>query len=172
VNTKQGAVTRPGLDSAIELDFLREFIDPANMRVLDIGAGYGRLAVDMARTYPRARVSCVDATPVSTYIQRRYTAVHCSRVQVLTLNEYDAIEKVFDLAINVHCWSECAIDDIKRWLDSFSSKYLFTVVHTHHYASSDKYFFKYALEAKYKLVAERTGLSVSPDAVYAFWEAK
>ena len=69
-------VSRDLLDSIIEITFLEKhfgFLNRRDFNVLDIGAGYGRLAHRMATAAPNlGRYFCVDAVPESTFISDYY----------------------------------------------------------------------------------------------------
>lgn len=117
-------VSRDLLDSVNEMLFLGEHADlfgRAGLRVLDIGAGYGRLAYRMATALPNLeRYSCVDAVPQSTFLCEYYLRHRgCEgRTQVLPLDEFErrTAPGGFDLAVNVHSFSECTIGAIAWWI--------------------------------------------------------
>ena len=86
-------VTRDLLDSIAELNFLERHLaisQRATLVVLDIGAGYGRLAYRALTALPVIqRYLCTDAVPVSTFICEhylRYRGVD-ARAQVVPLHE-------------------------------------------------------------------------------------
>jgi len=180
-----GQVTRMWLDSCVEIDFIRRNISSAlRFRdVLDIGAGYGRLAVALAPMM--TTVTCVDPVPISTQICRHYCHRFAPSVSVLDLDQFaeTAEDLKFDLAVNVHSWSECSLEQIRRWLDVLKDlkvPYLFTVVHGTE-KNHDAYFtwntpadsftphqnFRPLLDAYYTLVAEEhIGLSYHPHALW------
>lgn len=175
-----GKVSRMWLEANVEIDFLRRHIPSlGNMDVLDIGAGYGRLAVPLAGT--GANVSCVDAVPISTIVCRQYTQRFAPSVKVLSLGEFEASYKdmKFDLAINVHSWNECSLEQIENWLDVICEMrvpFLFTVSHgqligfpetPYRSCGGEHPSFRPALEKRFKLVAEEAlGLSDSPHALW------
>ena len=128
-------VSRDLLDSIAELDFLDRYVpNLATARVLDIGAGYGRLAHRLTTVSRTCSVVCTDAIDVSravcaTYLDHRgipFERAHVTHPDVLN----DAGE--FDLACNVHSWSECSLDEVRGWLDWLAPrvKRIFIVPHT------------------------------------------
>lgn len=119
-----GCVSRDRLDSVLELDFLQRHLrvlESEDLRILDIGAGYGRMAHRMLTVNPRiASYTCVDAIAESTflcefYLQHRGVA---ERVEIVPLDRLDATLSAprFDLALNVHSFSECTYAAIEWWL--------------------------------------------------------
>jgi hypothetical protein len=116
-------VTRDWVDSVAELNFLeRHFgLSRRSAAVLDIGAGYGRLAYRSLAALPSiSRYLCTDAVPVSTFLCEyylRYRGVD-ARAQVIPLHEVRGAlaRQTVDLAINVHSFSECRLEAIAWWL--------------------------------------------------------
>src|SRR5581483_2652940 len=106
--------SRDLLDSVNELLFLdraMRIFDQTDLRVLDIGAGYGRLAhrASQALTNLKSYV-CVDAVPESTFLSEFYLVYRkvTPPARVMALPEVEGIEPgQFDLAVNVHSFSEC-----------------------------------------------------------------
>lgn len=134
-------VSRDMLDSILEISFLEEEIGlsalPA-LTVLDIGAGYGRLAHRMAESMPNLeRYLCTDAVPESTFVSEFYTKfreVH-SKVTVVPLDEIDSVldGTRVDVAVNIHSFSECSLTSIEYWLDLIAraeTSWLFIVPNT------------------------------------------
>jgi len=121
-----GRVSRDRLDSTIELDFLDrhlQILTRPQLRVLDIGAGYGRLAHRTCEAGAQvADYVCVDAIPESTFLAEYYTGFRGlrDRVRVVPLDELvkhgAATLGRFDLAINVHSFSECSYAAIRWWI--------------------------------------------------------
>ncbi len=116
--------SRDLLDSVNELLFLDEHlgvIQRPGLRVLDIGAGYGRLAHRFAQAAGGlAEYCCLDAIPTSTFLCEWYTRFRgvAPPVRVVPLPEVPALAPgEFDLACNVHAWSECTIAAIQWWMD-------------------------------------------------------
>ena len=117
-------VSRDLLDSILEIYFLERHLKVSrlpNLRVLDIGAGYGRLAHRMVTALPNVtRYCCTDAVALSTFLSEYYLKVRQveDRTVVAPL---DTIESTLsthpvDLAINVHSWSECTVTAIDWWV--------------------------------------------------------
>lgn len=117
-------VSRDLLDSVNELRFLNRhlaILDRRSLRVLDIGAGYGRLAHRMAESVPvLTDYCCVDAVPESTFLSEYYLRFRgCTPpTRVVALQELDSLDPGrFDLAINVHSFSECTYAAVEWWLE-------------------------------------------------------
>lgn len=116
-------VSRDLLDSVNELLFLDAelgVLRGSKPRVLDIGAGYGRMAHRYVSAVPGiVDYCCVDAIAESTflceyYIRHREVAPP-ARVVPLT-DAADLHRGGFDLAVNIHSWSECTIEAIEWWV--------------------------------------------------------
>ena len=115
------SVSRDLVDSIMELDFLGRGIATHPSRVLDIGAGYGRLAHRMVQAWPETTVCCTDAIPVSREVCAMYLAHReVTRARVVPPSKLDEIGPI-DLAINIHSWSECTLPEIVWWLDWLAS---------------------------------------------------
>jgi SAM-dependent methyltransferase len=116
-------VSRDLLDSVVELNFLHKHMKILNrdLRVLDIGAGYGRMAHRMMQANPRIQsYTCVDAVPESTFLCEfylRYRNVPDS-AQVIPLDNLQQTLAAghYDLALNIHSFSECTFEAIEWWL--------------------------------------------------------
>lgn len=176
-----GRVTRMWIDSNVEIGFLRRHLDLAAMTVLDIGAGYGRLAVPLSSFV--AKYHCVDAVPISTEICRRYTHMFAPRVNVLPLEEFCETRNDLgvDLAINVHSWNECSLEQVAQWISvlvEMKAKYLFVVSNgsisggrsAYHTWGGGGESFRPLLESVGDLIAEESiGLSLHP---HSLWKLK
>jgi SAM-dependent methyltransferase len=131
-------VTRDLLDSVLELGFLlRElaWTRHSAVRVLDIGAGYGRFAHRFTTALPRAQVTCTDAVATSTFLSELYLGFRgATRAEVVAFDETDSLDtRRFDLAVNIHSWSECTREFIRFWLRRVADlqvPYLLIVPHT------------------------------------------
>ena len=176
-NTKAlGEVTRMWLDANIEIDFLTRHMPCwENARVLEIGAGYGRLAV-MLEFFVK-EYYCIDAVPISTELCKMYCAAHGNQVQVLELSDLAEMDEssAINLAINIHSFNECNLVQIARWLDilwEMRVPWLFTVSHpdSQAYLSYDLKSWKELILNYYDLVAEEfIGLGKCP---HALWKRK
>jgi len=118
-------VSRDLLDSILEIYFLEKELNISklpNLNILDIGAGYGRLAHRMTKALPNINnYFCTDAVPVSTFICEYYIRFRSlqEKAKVIPLYEVEntLLTQPIDLAINVHSFSECTISAIKWWMN-------------------------------------------------------
>ena len=117
-------VSRDLLDSVNEILFLDRqlgLLDRRGLRVLDIGAGYGRSAHRMTAALDVADYCCVDAIPESTFVCEYYLEQRgCAPpARVVPLHELEgAVEPGgFDLAVNIHSFSECTYEAVGWWID-------------------------------------------------------
>ncbi len=115
-------VSRDLLDSVLEINFLDKHLgvlDGQSRTILDIGAGYGRLAHRLATVAPHVTYLCTDAVPTSTFLCEYYTRFReLPNVEVIPLHELDAAleGRRVDLALNVHSFSEMPYGAIEFWL--------------------------------------------------------
>ena len=125
VATGDGAiVSRDLLDSVLELDFLDRHLRIATrerLQVLDIGAGYGRLAHRLAQAMPStAHVLCTDAIAESTFLSEFYLRFRgvADRAEVVALDEIETRLATADItvAVNIHSFPECPLDSVAWWL--------------------------------------------------------
>jgi hypothetical protein len=169
VETCLGQVTRMWLEAQVEIDFLRRHLPSlSDCSVLDIGAGYGRLAVILA---PLVRdYTCIEPVKVSLHLCRAYCTSFGKGIKVIGMGEERPIT---DLAINIHSWNECDAPDIGYWVSWLvrdKVPFLFTVSHGRgwEYKSYDKLNYRPTLEAHYALIAEETlGMEKCPHALWA-----
>ncbi len=131
-------ISRDLLDSITEIYFLDKHLNVSSLSgltILDIGAGYGRLAHRMVEAFPNIQTYlCTDAVAISTFISEYYLRFRKleNRAKVVPL---DAIESTLenqtvDVAVNVHSFSECSIPAIEWWLsllEKYRIKYLMIV---------------------------------------------
>ena len=117
-----GTVSRDLLESVNEINFLDRklgVLSKAPFHILDIGAGYGRLAHRMSEAHDRLDdYCCVDAIPESTFVSAyylRYRKAEAARVVPLDHVERDLIGRSFDLAVNIHSFSECTYSAVAWW---------------------------------------------------------
>src|SRR5207253_2638738 len=116
-------VSRDLLDSIIELDFLDRHLGLLNRRavtILDIGAGYGRLAHRATAVVPGlTEYFCTDAIPHSTFLCEFYLRFRraTQKTQVVALDQIDQIlnDREIDIAVNIHSFSECRLEAIAWW---------------------------------------------------------
>jgi len=116
-------VSRDLLDAVNEMYFLDRvwgLFDRTGFSVLDIGAGYGRMAHRMVAAVPDlAHYYCVDAVPESTFLCEYYLRYRNvpSTASVVALDELDRLPAGdIDLAVNIHSFSEMSGDAIDEWL--------------------------------------------------------
>ena len=134
-NIADTLVSRDLLDSIVEIYFLEKYLNifsSDHLTILDIGAGYGRLAHRMVCSLPNiVEYFCTDAVPESTFVCEYYVRF-CKiedRVKVVPLDEIESVmrRKALDLAINIHSFSECKTSAIEWWLSvlkRYNVKYL------------------------------------------------
>lgn len=175
-HTSRGAMTRQWVDGNVEMNFLaRSLPSLSEMHVLDIGAGYGRLAAMLAPLVQS--YTCVDPVPVSTRVSRDYLGQYAPQVTVLELAELYTAPIHPTLAINIHSWNECSYQQIANWLDALAIlnvPYLFTVTHepnTEVYLTWDGgQNFKTLLQERYTiLAAESIGFRSCP---HVLWQRR
>lgn len=132
-------ISRDLLDSILEINYLERQCQLLSggraVNVLDIGAGYGRLAHRLGSVLPKeSRYFCADAVAESTFIAQYYLDYRQlgDRAQVIALDELDAFRKhKLDLAINIHSFPECRLSAIAWWLEhvrDWGAECLFIVV--------------------------------------------
>lgn len=107
-------VSRDLLDSINELYFLDRQLNLfggscRGWTVLDIGAGYGRLAHRALTAVPDIRYVCSDAVPESSFLCEYHLRFRgcMDRAEVVPLDELQRLDgRCFELAVNVHSFSE------------------------------------------------------------------
>ena len=131
-------ISRDLLDSIMEIYFLEKHLNISKLNkatILDIGAGYGRLAHRMASAIPQiSSYLCTDAVAISSFISDYYIKFR-KLGKIARVIGLDAVEKTLgtepvDIAINIHSFSECKISAIDWWLSLLSRykvKYLMIV---------------------------------------------
>lgn len=113
-----GRVSRDLLESVGELSFLhRHGVLGRDTRVLDVGAGYGRLAHRGVEA-GLGRWTCIDAIPESTFVCEAYLGWRgvAPPAEVVPLHEHGRLGR-FDLAVNVHSFSEVPLAAAAWWLE-------------------------------------------------------
>lgn len=151
----QGPVTRMWLDSMCEVNFLARHLDLKTLRILEIGAGYGRLAAAMAWLVDR--YTCTDAVPISRFVCEYFTMKHSPSVSVVHPDFLGSCVGAFNLAINIHSWSECSLQSVEEWLSvirTLGIEYLFTVVHDDGYLSWGGPSFRPCIENEFSIMGE------------------
>jgi SAM-dependent methyltransferase len=124
-HTRPPVLSRDLLDSVNELCFLDRrwhLFDRAELAVLDIGAGYGRLAHRMAEGVTNLRhYLCVDVIPESTYLSTWYLRQRRTeqKTEVIPLDQLTGTlaGRRIDLAINIRSFTEMSAAAITAWLD-------------------------------------------------------
>jgi hypothetical protein len=111
------------LDSVNELYFVQRhlgFLERAGWRVLDVGAGYGRLAHRALCAVPAlGQYVCTDAVPESTFLCDYYLQFRGvrERADVVPLHQLERLAgRRYDLAVNIHTFSEMSHAAIDGWL--------------------------------------------------------
>lgn len=124
-----GRVSRDLLDSVLEINFLQKHLrvlERKDLRILDIGAGYGRMAYRMLTVNPELRsYTCVDAVPESTflcefYLRHRGLADKTLIVPMDQVEQHFAKADGYDLALNIHSFSECTYAAVEWWLSQIA----------------------------------------------------
>jgi SAM-dependent methyltransferase len=116
-------VSRDLLDSVGEIDFIRSHmdLDARPIKILDIGAGYGRLPYRLSEvTGPNVEIFATDAYAASTFLCEFYLGFRrAARAQTTPLDEVESLleKQTIDLATNIHSFSECAVDAIAWWTE-------------------------------------------------------
>lgn len=122
-------VSRDLLDSILEINFLDRHLQLASrddLSILDIGAGYGRLAHRMMEAFPSLSIyRCTDAIAESSFVcefNLRFRGFE-DRFEVIPATEIDRMldSAKIDLAINIHSFSECTLQAVGWWLDRLAS---------------------------------------------------
>jgi hypothetical protein len=140
-------VSRDLLDSITEILFLEDCIGISkirDLRVLDIGAGYGRLAHRFVAGMPLLQnVICTDAVAESTFVSEYYVRFRGvdKKARVVPLDSIESAvnETQIDLAVNICSFSECRLEAISWWLDLIAKRrirYLFIVPDAFHYGGT------------------------------------
>jgi hypothetical protein len=115
-------VSRDLLDSVNELTFLEEEIGLSReaVTILDIGAGYGRLAHRATTAFDKVSYICTDAVPLSTFLSSYYLRFRgvAEKARVVPLDEIEETISAtdIDVAINIHSFAECPLSVIEWWL--------------------------------------------------------
>ena len=124
-----GTVSRDLLESVNEIAFLERTLELSRRErfsVLDVGAGYGRLGDRMVAAYPLLEdYCCVDAIPectlLSDYYLRHRGRTPTARAVALDRLDEELAPGGFDLAVNVHSFSECTFAAVEWWVKRLSA---------------------------------------------------
>lgn len=114
-------VSRDILDSAREIAFLTQHVTPREgpLRVLDIGAGYGRLPHRLTEVLgDSVRAYATDGFPTSSFLAEFYLRYRRTPAEMVPLDEFDGFigKTPIDVAVNIHSFSECTLDAIEWWI--------------------------------------------------------
>lgn len=184
VKIRDGEYTRQFIDSHLEMQFLERHLPMSRVGVLDIGAGYGRLARFLSKLYVRPVVYpliyTVDAIPVSTWLCESYCTG--TNVETLTLKQFEARYTTLDidLVVNIHSWNECTYDQVARWLEYVQrtkALYLFTVTYnyykgiTYHTNQPDHKSFRPLIEKHFTQITEED-VSIHAGCPLTLWRRK
>jgi hypothetical protein len=118
-------ISRDLLDSITEIYFLEDTLglsQRSDFTILDIGAGYGRLAHRLTTAFPaQLRALCVDAVPESTFLSEFYLRFRGvdDRARVVPCDEIEQTlaSQQIDLVTNIHVFSTCTRTTVCSWLD-------------------------------------------------------
>lgn len=117
-------VSRDLLDSINEIYFLEKHLSLStknSFNILDIGAGYGRLAHRMVKFSDNLEnYFCTDGIAVSSFIAEYYLNFRKvdHKAKIVTQNKVDETlsNHKIDLALNIHSFSECSIEEVDWWI--------------------------------------------------------
>jgi hypothetical protein len=117
---KDTIVTRDQIDSVIEINYLIKKIQlnpEEEIKFLDIGSGYGRFASNALKFFPRATVFCADVVPQASFVAEYYLH-QIGFLDRVRLGSYDQLKNAgnFDIAINIHSFSESPYESIEKWI--------------------------------------------------------
>jgi hypothetical protein len=141
-------VSRDLLDSVLEINFLERHLGLASrppLEVIDVGAGYGRLAHRLTAALENvSRVLCTDAVAESTFLcdfYLRFRGIE-DRAEAVALDEVESrLSRAAPLiATNIHSFAECPLAAITWWVDLLAANevpYLFLVANTDELASTE-----------------------------------
>jgi hypothetical protein len=121
-------LSRDLLDSIVEIYFLERNLKIShrtNLNIIDIGAGYGRLAYRMVKALSEVGLYyCVDPVPESTFISEYYLRFRGvdDKAVVIPLDDFEALllQNKIDLAINIHSFAESPFVSIKWWIGTLA----------------------------------------------------
>ena len=111
-------------DSVLEINFLLDNLPKKPDRVLDIGAGYGRFARRSLECGFAKEVYCIDAIGLSTALSEFYLSPQIANgsAKVVYFHEQNELySQEFDLATNMHSFSEMSLTQVEKWIDLVSN---------------------------------------------------
>lgn len=120
-------VSRDLIDSAREIQFLRRHLGLGDRQttILDIGAGYGRLAWRIDQAFEgKVRTFAADAFAPSTFVCDYYLRFRGARsAAAVPLDEVEPLlaREPVDLAVNIHSFSECTVEAIAWWVERLAA---------------------------------------------------
>ena len=114
-------ISRDLLDSVNQANMIARVLGTrSGWRVLDIGAGYGRLAHRLAEGIADVHVTCTDAVPLSSFLSKFYLEFRGAgdRADVVPLDQAARRLKgrTFDIVTNIHSFPEARMSAIRWWL--------------------------------------------------------
>jgi hypothetical protein len=132
----------------------------------------------MSVLYPRLFVVATDSIAVSMSVARMYLSAR--GIGPNWVQPRDNLHRgPYDLAINVHSWSECTLDEVAEWLDwlvSVECRRLFIVPHdttfrtwTEEGSCTGPSYLPLLSERKYRLAQEWIGPECKPK-MYSLFE--
>lgn len=169
-------VSRDLIESIYEIAFIEESLGKMPEFILDIGAGYGRLAHRILSLFNRGiHITCTDLVPISREICKFYLESKEMYNWSVVKPEDLAQNLPFDLAINIHSWPECDPEEVEWWLEKLAEwkvKNLMVIPHNvGFWYRNGKGEFRSTIEKYYKLKVEKTMPEVWPR-TYTMWELK
>ena len=111
------------IDLCLQLNFIARhcgFGPSDEITLLDIGAGWGRLVWRFLELFPRGSAYALDAVPFCSLCAQRYLEYRgaLDRVVIGSRARLDGVQPgTFQIATNVHSWSEAPLQSIEAWLD-------------------------------------------------------
>jgi hypothetical protein len=116
-------VSRELLDSINEINFLDRELSISsieNLKILDIGSGYGRLAHRCSEALANLNTYyCTDGVPSSAFLcdfYLRYRNISKGKMVEMGMVENELKDELIHLAVNIHSFSECSMDSIEWWI--------------------------------------------------------
>lgn len=118
-------ISRDIIDSVLEIFFMKKMLTGLHgsspVSVLDIGAGYGRLAHRLFEEGNFGQVICTDGIPESSFICDYYLKFRGvdSKASVCTpLNLSEQLKRSRpSVAVNIHTFSTCSWRSVKWWME-------------------------------------------------------